>query len=142
MLIVKLPPNKPPFIGMLYSDSWSLNEINQELVIKHKNAGYRIVFEFINGILNIRLISEAALVVKFYNNVSYDKEKLKAWIYLTKDKTSFNFSHIYIKDGKETVVRTKEKGMLFVLPVQSYEVIGNIDSEKQNNYYLKAKKGL
>jgi hypothetical protein len=121
-LVVKLPPNKPPFIGIVFPHISIAEKTNQELVIDHKYADYRIVFEFIQGWVNVKLISNAIPAVKFYNKLSYDKEKMIAWLYITRTAKEFNFSHLHEPHGKEVVVKTLLKPKLFVLKVDSYEV--------------------
>lgn len=121
-LVVKLPPNKPPFIGIVFPHISVAEKTNQELVIDHKYADYRIVFEFIRTWINVKLISNAIPAVKFYNKLTYDKEKVIAWLYITKNSTEFNFSHLHEPYGKEVVVKTLLKQKLFVLKMDGYEV--------------------
>ena len=121
-LIVKLPPNKLPFIGIVFEHSGDAEKINQELITDYKYADYRIVFEFIRDWVNVKLISNSIPAVKFYNKLSYDKSKLIAWFYITKNMKGFNFSHLYIYQNKECVAKIPVKQKLFVLKVDSYEV--------------------
>lgn len=121
-LVVKLPKDKPPFIGIVFEHAGDAGKINQELITDHKYADYRIVFEFISGWVNVKLISNSIPAVKFYNKLSYDKEKLIAWFYITKNRKGFNFSHLYVSGNKECVAKAPAKQILFVLKVDSYEV--------------------
>ncbi|MBC7694972.1 MAG: hypothetical protein H7141_05930 [Burkholderiales bacterium] len=121
-LVVKLPKDKPPFIGIVFDHESDAEKVNQNLITDHKYADYRIVFEFISDWVNVKLISNSIPAVKFYNKLSYDKEKLIAWFYITKNMKGFNFSQLYVYGNKECVAKTIAKQKLFVLKVDSYEV--------------------
>lgn len=146
-LIVKLPANKPPFIGILFPRLLEAEKTNQELVLDHKNANYRIVFEFIGNWVNIKLISEDIPAVKFYNKVTYDRDKLSAWIYLTRKSKGFNFSHLILVNDKETVVKTLSKTKLFVLKIEAYEILSktsedfDLSDENIITGYIKSSRG-
>jgi hypothetical protein len=67
-LIVKLPKGKPPFIGILFSTETEANTLNQELVNDFKYRPYRIILEPLRDFINLRLVCEEIVVVKFYNH--------------------------------------------------------------------------
>lgn len=122
-LVVKLPKDKPPFIGIVFDRSAEAEKTNQELVHDHKYADYRIVFEFIRDWVNVKLISNSIPAVKFYTKLTYDKDKVIAWFYITKNMKGFNFSHVYIHNNKECVAKTDAKQKLFVLKVRAMKCI-------------------
>ena len=132
-LVVKLPKGKLPFIGILLpKNNLDSQKFNQDLILDYKYASYRIVFEFIRSHVNIKLISDESLIVRFYNKLEYNPEKLRAWFYLTNNAKEFNFSQIVLENGKEVVQRTYERKVLFVLKVNKYEIAtGNSLSEKE-----------
>jgi hypothetical protein len=122
-LVVKIPKDKLPFLGIvLDGPDYKNNDLNEDLILEHKYAEYHIVLEFIRDFINIKLIAQESLIVRFYNHVEFDKEKLRNWMYLADLSKGFNFSHVKIENNKELVYRTKTNNKLFVLNISSYEI--------------------
>ncbi len=123
-LIVKLPKDKLPFIGILYNSIYKAESENQDLVIDHKHLNYRVKFEFAGSGINLYLSSEDKLIQREYRNREYDPLKLKVWFQNTNKASNFNFSHLMDNYGQESVVRTLQNvNKLFLLKVNSYEII-------------------
>ena len=124
-LVLKLPKGKPPFIGILFQSATEAEKLNSDLVVDHRYLNYKIIFEIIADHLNIRLICEELVTVRFYNHVVYDPEKLKSWLYVLKTgkTTSVNFSHLILKDNKHTLVKAYQQKIYFVLKVANCKVL-------------------
>jgi len=123
-LIVKLPKDKLPFIGVQFPYSYEAGKTNQDLVINFKHINYKMLFEFIKNTVNVKLVSDENMILRSYNGLDYDKDKLKTWFYLTKDAKAFNFSHIVKEGGKEMVVKTIQQPQYFILKLNKYEILG------------------
>ncbi len=121
-LVVKLPPLKPPFIGIVFHHSSDAEQTNQDLITVHNNVDYRIIFEFVNNLVNIKLIAAHSMVTREYLDVTYDAEQLLPWLYHTKNTAFFNFGHLYELNKKEVVAKTSIGLKLFVVKVFKYEV--------------------
>lgn len=121
-LVLKLPHLKPPFIGIVFSQSSNAEQTHQDLVTVHSNLEYRIVLEFVNGLINLKIISGNLQVAKQYEGLSYDAEQLIYWINQTKNVTRFNFGHLYELNGKEVVAKTSIGLKLFVVKVNVVQV--------------------
>jgi hypothetical protein len=124
-LIVKLPKEKPPFIGVLLSETDNRaypERLNEDLINEHKYAGYRLVLEFSNQRLNLSLISDGSGIVRYYKEVDYEGDRLTSWVYMTRHTGHFNFGHVRLEQGKEKIVKTWGKKINFVLPLQKYEI--------------------
>lgn len=122
-LVFKLPKGKIPFIGVIFQNLYESATLNQDLVNSFKNSNYKIVMEQIKSEINLRLICEEHLLVRFYNGLKYDKMKLDAWLYLTQKSQQFNFSHLVKEGDKEIVVKTLKNQKLFVLKVENCHII-------------------
>lgn len=121
-LVVKLPENKPPFLGILFDDSYQACSINKSAVNNYHTCTYQIVLEPTGEKLNLRLICESFGLNYVYENIKYNPETLIKFVYKTKDSKLFNFSHLVRKDGKDTVVKTLANQRLFVLKIYNLSV--------------------
>lgn len=129
-LVVKLSKGKKPFIGILFTRSFDAEKCNNDLMLNYRNTVFRIEFIFEGQYVNVKLICEDELIVRTYAHASFEADKLRNWFYLTKECKDFNFSQLYIKDGKETVVKEFTSQKWFVLKVSGYKVISNEDKPK------------
>ena len=94
MLIVKLPKDRPPFMGVLIpGDNYGWSKLNQDLILEHKNASYKIMLEFTGNKLDLRLISNDQQIARIYKDIQYDPVKLTSWVHHTKNAKEFNFCH-------------------------------------------------
>jgi hypothetical protein len=124
-LVVKLPKDKLPFLGIVFPSSYQANQTNEDLVLDHKEDIYRMILEFTGTVLNLKLICDEKVIIRTYRNVDYDKEKLKSWVMITRKGTAFNFGHIYMQSNKEIVVKNYKNRKLFVLRLNKYEIQSN-----------------
>jgi len=121
-LVLKLPENKPPFLGILFDDSYQACTINKNAVNNYHTSTYHLVLEPMGDKLNLRLTCDSSGLNHLYENVRYNPEKLLKFIYMTKGCNQFNFSHLIRKDGKDTVVKTLSNQRLFVLKIYNLSV--------------------
>lgn len=129
-LALKLPKGKPPFIGILFKDEISGNSLHTEVVEKFQKNEYHLLLEHTKSTLNLRLICAERVMVYFYNHLSFDAEKLKSWLYLTKDSTVFNFGHIYKQFDKDCLISTRPGRKNFVVKVTRCKLISAEDNEE------------
>ncbi len=116
-LVLKLPKNKPPFIGILFPKylTHDAKKENVDLICSTNSSPCRIILEPLKNELNIRLICEEKVTVRFYSGIKYNPIKLKDWLYLTTKATKFNFAHLDIEFDKHIVLKEASgyKYMLF-----------------------------
>ena len=124
-LIVKLPKDKLPFIGIQFPYSYEAGKTNQDLVTNHKHIQYKMILEFVKDKVNVKLVSQEHMIARCYNSLEYEKEKLKKWFYLTKGAKVFNFSHTIVEGGKELVAKTILQPQHFILKLNQCEIIGS-----------------
>lgn len=73
--------------------------------------------------MNLRLICEEIVTVRFYNGLKYNHERLIDWIYLTKNAKAITFGHVVLNEDKHHPVRVHPGGRPFVLKVESFELL-------------------
>lgn len=127
-LILKLPEGKPPFIGVLFDKAEEAELMNQDLVLQHKGRRFRIVLETLKQFVNLRLVCEEMVNVRFYNHLKYRPDELRSWLYIiSANKASYvNFSQLCRQKEKLVVARTAQKNQQFVLKVQRCEVLAPV----------------
>jgi hypothetical protein len=122
-LVLKLPANKAPFIGVILHGQEQSGLLNADLILKHQNKKYRIIIEHIHHVLNLRLICEEIVSVRFYDHLEFDPEQLKSWLYVIKRANYVNFSQLKLVNEKLSVLRTSPQNKLFVLKIYKVEYL-------------------
>ena len=122
-LVLKLPKGKPPFVGVLFELEYHGADMNVDLYRTHGNRPYKLILEPNKKQINLRLICEEIVTVRFYNSLKYNNERLNDWVYLTKNAKAFTFGHVVFKEDKHHPVRIHPGGKPFVLKVESFELI-------------------
>ncbi len=122
-LVLKLPKGKPPFVGVLFEQEYHGADMNVDLYKTHGNRAYKLVLEPIKTKINLRLICEEIVTVRFYNGLKYNHERLNDWIYLTKNTSAYTFGHVVFREDKHFSVRVHPGGKPFVLKVESFELL-------------------
>lgn len=128
-LVLKLPRDKPPFIGVLLSESDNRSypeRLNEDLINEHKYAGYRLGLEFNKGKVSLELVTDQGHITRYYKELDFDGAQLALWVYATRTALNFNFGHVRLEQGRETIVKTWGKKISFVLPVKGYELKGEL----------------
>lgn len=121
-LVVKLPKDKPPFIGIVFENRYEASRLNQDLVNQHKDKLFTIVLEPIARI-NLRLICSEINFFYQYMSLKCDAEKLKRWMQNINHDTKINFSHLIREKDKDIVIETMTDRKLFVLKVESIRIL-------------------
>ena|SRR6218665_1165736 len=128
-LLLKLPGDKPPFIGILLADGDNRSypeRLNEDLINEHKYAGYCLLLELSAGRVDLSLLSVQGHISRIYKGLEFDGAQLALWVYATRHARQFNFGHVRLERGREKVVKTWGKKINFVLPVKSYELKGGV----------------
>lgn len=131
-LVLKLPKGKLPFIGILFDSSSTAGKTNAEIVEQFSKEEFEVLLEHTQTALNLRLICKARVMVYFYNHLSIAPEKLKSWLYITRDMKLFNFGHIYkeLDDHKLAISSPGRKP--FVVKVVSLKIMAVEDDSEYN----------
>lgn len=117
----EVPADKPPFMGILFdvNEHQEAATINRDLLTPLRNAQFAIEFEPHSKTLDIRLLCSNPISIRFYRNIKYEPEKLEKFLRDTRFTKQFNFSHLVLKEGKETVTRTNPENSLFILKIDN-----------------------
>lgn len=129
-LVLKIPQGKPPFVGILFAVTHEAAALNADLVINHRHKNYKLIFEVVGTHLNLRLICEDLVTVRFYNHIKFSPEKLKSWLYIiySKKVTVINFGHITTVKDKHELVKTTPQSKNFVLKVIHCQLLSDNNS--------------
>lgn len=119
-----LPKGKPPLFGIVYEDNTTGGFTNTDLVDLHRDKEFKIVVEVAEKDINIRLICEAIVNVRFYNHMRFDPEQLRSWIYVVEVTKAplINFCHL-VYDGKNFKLAQSHKNKNFVLKVVNFQLL-------------------
>lgn len=113
-LILKLPANKPPFLGVLYTNIYQASNENKMLV-EDKLTGFEIVLIPAGDKMHLKLKCTDRNLTLWYKDLSYDKTKFDIWIRHT--TAQVNFGHIMQEFDKHVIVKTPAKQIPFVLKI-------------------------
>ncbi|MCC6370216.1 MAG: hypothetical protein IT236_04345 [Bacteroidia bacterium] len=124
-LVLKLPQNKPPFIGILFENEETIRgeKLHTEIVERYPHCTYEIVFEHTRTALNLRLLCQERVMVYFYNHLGFDAENLKSWLYFTREAQAFTFGHIERVFDKDKLILSLPLRKKFFVNVKSVKFI-------------------
>lgn len=116
-LILKLPPNKPPFIGILFRDKYRACTLNKSWVNNYNTHKYKIVLQVKGMVVDLIITEEGMGFRHTYEDLKYDSQKLLKFMRQTKEDKLFNFGHIITVLDNHEVVKTLANQRLYVLKV-------------------------
>ncbi|HYG49521.1 MAG TPA: hypothetical protein VD905_01410 [Flavobacteriales bacterium] len=123
-LVLKWTKGKPPYVGVLFKSAYVAGKLNQEWVHAHGNGLYKIDLEPRSRNLLLLTIKEPELGLKHTYKVKwYNPEKLKGFLYATRDIERMNFGHVLIEENNYKPVITTYARKLWVLPVSKLELV-------------------
>src|SRR6185369_5147479 len=97
-LVLKWKKGKPPYVGVLFKSMYHAGKLNQEWVHDHANGLYKIALEPKNKNLLLLTVTEPTLRLKHTYTIKwYNPEKLKGFLYATRDVERLNFGHVLIE---------------------------------------------
>ncbi len=124
ILVVKLPPNKPPFLGVLFKYENEGALLNFDLVESYKGSVFRMVINCTPATVKVMIICEEHLLLRTYLLGYEDKKKLKIWAEILNPNPPayFNFSHITQENGNFNVVKTNLKKENFIVKIDRIDI--------------------
>ncbi len=120
---MKLPKDKPAFIGVVFENISLAGRLNSHLPEQHKTEQYKLIIEPIARKVNLRLVCESIGFNYQYMGLDYDYDKLKNWLNFVQPNSVLNFSHLIREYDKEKVVFSSPNRSLFVLKINGYMLI-------------------
>jgi hypothetical protein len=123
-LVLKIPKNKPPFIGIRYDSLSSGESANKGFFLKLLKSELRLVIEVLPRHLNVKLICDDTLFIHTYTHVKFDAEKLKNWLYISKGAPQFNFGFTFVENDTEKIIQMWDKKFYnMVLKLKKIEIL-------------------
>jgi len=105
-LVLKLPKDKLPFIGIQFASNYVASKTNSDLVsMLDKEDCHLILKPYDKHYLNLRLVNKEKFVNREYKQIEYNNETLKRWLEQTKGMKQINFSHVIMDFDKHVVVK-------------------------------------
>ncbi len=123
-LVLKLPQNKPPFIGIEFDSHYEASKTNSDIIGALDSRYYKINLRPINK-FNIYLILECKdlMIKRRYQNLEYEQEKLKTWLGMTRAQKSFNFGHVIKEHNRHILVKAQYSGLNFVIKLEEVKLL-------------------
>lgn len=122
-LIFKLPPNKHPFIGILFKSEYEASRLNQAQVQVNNLYYFNVILEPIGDKLNLTIKLDEWLFRYTYEGLEYDPNKLKQFLFNSMGCECYNFSHIVLKNGEHKVVKTLSTQSYFILKIKELKLL-------------------
>lgn len=119
-LVLKLPKNKRPYIGILFQSEYKASYINQYWVNEFGGQDYKLVIELHPGILSVSLVNKRLMLFYCYEVKRFDAEKLKKFLEAVRGNT-VNFGHVLLKNDKHYPARTMTDMKIWVLEITKIE---------------------
>lgn len=119
-LVLKLPKNKRPYIGILFQSEYKASYINQYWVNEFGGQDYKLIIEPHPEVLLVSLVNKRLMLFYSYEVKKFDGERLKKFLELVRGKT-INFGHVLLKNDKHYPARTMTELKIWVLEITKIE---------------------
>lgn len=121
-LITKLPEGKPPYIGIVFEESWKGESLNKIWPETYGKDWYQLRFEVKRDYLELTLKSNIADRCK-YQIQNFNLSKLRFFIEQTRNIPQINFGHLTIWKGQYRQLRTSVNQARWLLGVNKIEFV-------------------
>ena len=98
-LILKTPVGKQPFIGILFNNEYEASKLNQAQVQVNNLYYFNIILEPKGKTLDLTLKLDEWLFTYKYENLTYNPDELKRFVFNNMGCEIYNFGHIINKYG-------------------------------------------
>jgi hypothetical protein len=122
-LILKQPPGKHPFIGILFNKEYEASKLNQAQVQVNNLYYYKAILEPLGSKLNLTIKLDEWLFKYTYEGLNYDPDKLKRFLFDTMGAEVYNFGHVVLKNDAHLLVKTLSTQSYFVLRVKELKLL-------------------
>jgi hypothetical protein len=94
-LVLRVPKDKPPVIGILFRRAKYACEINADFIDAHGDKKFYIRFlKKNNYAVDLQLCSDQLQAHREYRDVKVDPVKLENFLYVTRGRKEFVFAHL------------------------------------------------
>lgn len=126
-LLLKVPKekDKPPVIAVVFTRVKEACEWNQDLINEYPNLPYYIKFSSNSSKgINFELASEKLNGKRMYKDLKYDPIQLENFLFVTRNKNTFIFTHLLYDFDQYFVASTFDKYKKFELKVERIYMLG------------------
>ena len=117
-LILRVPKDRPPVVGVIFKRVKHACEMNGDIVDKHSDKLFSLHFSKNNNYtVNFRLGSEQLQAHREYREVKYDPVKFENFLYITRERKEFVFLHLLYDFDRFFVVHSAQSMKKFELKV-------------------------
>jgi len=121
-LILKIPDNKPPFIGIQFSNQYDAGRTNAQAVYDIENRLCTIILEPQGHYINLNIKCEDVMMNYTYRDLDYSPEKLKNWLTKTTNSKQFNFGHVTLERDTHKIAKVGSGNKNYVIKVEKIEL--------------------
>ncbi len=118
-LVLKLPKNKPPFIGVLFNYELDAVTKNKDWAENSNPFTYDLILEPSQKLF-ITLAKDSHFSDRY--EVNYDPITLLKFLHHTKTSQAFTFGHLYLKSGAITIPRTRAQNAKLLFKIQKIKI--------------------
>lgn len=123
-LVTKLPKDKAPYMGILFTSARTASYLNQSWVNEYKSQVFQLNVEFRNRKLFLTLSLLDFRLRHTYEVDTYDPHKLKAFLQKISSVSKINFGHVIRDHDKQVPAKTIDSRAYWVLGVNAVFVEG------------------
>jgi hypothetical protein len=121
-LVLKLPKDKPPFIGIQFSNHYEASRTNAEAVYQIEDRLCKIILEPKGHYLDLKIKCEEAMMAHTYKDLDYSPEKLKQWLQHAASAKQFNFGHVTLEHDTHKIAKVGSSLKNYVIKVESVRI--------------------
>lgn len=122
-LILKLPNNKPPFIGVQFSNHYDAGRTNAQAVYDIEGRFCKIILEPKGHYIDLKIKCEDVMMSYTYKDLDYSPEKLKQWLHLVSASEQFNFGHVILQHDEHKIAKVGSGTKNYVIKVESVKMV-------------------
>lgn len=125
-LILKLPKDKLPFVGILFNDSYAASTTNKGWANSYREDLYTLeVIPKGDLIADMRIVCSCGK--GHYTDVKCNMQALKRFVQITHYHPYIHFGHAYLKNGEHQIAKTSNMAnwVLKLATIKVVEVTGN-----------------
>jgi hypothetical protein len=104
-LVMKLPKDKPPYLGVMFYDDYAAMSKNKGCANNYRDSFFSVLI-IPTGRNRIDIKITCGASNGSYEDVRCNVDALIRFLYMTKDVKRYNFGHVVEKEGEHKVART------------------------------------
>jgi hypothetical protein len=125
-LLLRVPKDKPPVIGIVFRRIKEACILNQDLVNELPELPYYIrVRDNSSKGISFEIMSDKLQGTRLYKDVKYDRDKFENFLFVTRQRNVFTFAHLLYDFDQYFSVSTLERNKKFELKIERIYMMQN-----------------